>query len=271
MPTLHIIIPAYNEAATIEACLQRVTAAELPAGWVMSITIVDDCSTDGTGDQVERIIHDSETLPCAMTLLRHDVNRGKGASLQTGFDAVLANPPTNGEQSADDIVIIQDADLEYDPADYASLMQPLIEDAADAVFGTRWGAHFATDGAWRRLHAFGNRSLTMLSNLLTGYRISDMECCYKLMPVTWLRRIRPSLSEERFGIEPQIAAALGRCNARLVERPVSYSPRDVGSGKKIGWRDAARAVWVIGRERFRSTPGSMRGSARRSTYESNTP
>ena len=266
MPQLYIIIPAFNEAATIAACLARVRDAPLPdASWTRHIIIIDDFSSDGTREALA--IEDTpprehgNELIDRMTFIRHSQNRGKGAALQTGFDAVLAmheevtniDHPVPGVQPPvpSSYIIIQDADLEYDPNDYATLLDPLIAQNADAVFGNRWGEHFRPRGVWRRVHAFGNGALTSLSNMLTGYRISDMECCYKVLPLDILKDIRPMLTEERFGIEPQIAAALSRIGATVVERPVRYDPRSMESGKKIGWRDAFRAFYVIVREKFR--------------------
>ena len=181
-----------------------------------------------------------------ISIRRHATNLGKGAALQTGFDSLLANQPVD-----EDVVIIQDADVEYDPSDYAALLQPLLDGAADAVIGTRWGTHRAVRNFKRRIHSFGNHVLTVLSNIMTGYRVTDMECCYKLMPISLLRRMRPMLSEQRFGIEPQIVAALARLRARVVEVPVQYEPRGLAAGKKIGWVDGMRAIYVIARERLR--------------------
>jgi glycosyltransferase involved in cell wall biosynthesis len=185
----------------------------------------------------------------AVKLLRHQRNQGKGAALRTGFDSVLEGAPPD-----DDLVIIQDADLEYDPADYAALMEPLLRGAADAVVGSRFGRHQALRGLDRRLHAAANGFLSWLSNLATGYRLRDMECCYKLIPVGLLRRLRGRLSEPRYGVEPQLVAALSALRARVVEVPVSYDPRSAAEGKKIGWRDGVRAIYVIAVQRLRRDP-----------------
>lgn len=245
MPTLHIIIPFYNERATLGPCLERVVAAPLPAGWGRALTLVNDCSRDGSGDVAAELVGGLATQGISAALLHHPVNRGKGAALQTGFDHVLT------VAAPDDLIIIQDADLEYDPNDYAALLAPLISGEAAVVFGTRWGRHALTEGLWRKVHALGNRVLTGFSNLLTGHRVSDMECCYKVFTVSALRTIRPRLTEQRFGIEPQIAAAVARHRLKLVERPVTYAPREVAEGKKIRARDGFRAFWVMVRERFR--------------------
>lgn len=245
MPRLHIVIPVFNERDTLDPCLARVVAADLPPGWTCRIIVIDDHSkpidfkaAEITAARISQHGHD-------VSLHRHRQNFGKGAALQTGFDIILAedNPDT-------DVVIIQDADVEYDPADYAPLLVPIITGSADAVIGTRWGTHRPSGSLKRRFHEWGNRLLTTLSNIMTGFSVTDMECCYKLMPVSLLRRVRPMLTEPRFGIEPQIVAALARLDARVVEVPVSYDPRGVASGKKIGWRDGVRALLVIARERF---------------------
>ncbi len=246
---LHVVIPYYNEGATVERCLARVLGAGLPPGWSRSLVVVDDCSAPDEGRTVGAVVERLEREGHPVTLLRHERNQGKGAALRTGFDAVLAASPPDG-----DLVIIQDADLEYDPADYAALMEPLLRGDADAVVGSRFGRHRALRGLERRLHAAANGFLTGLSNLATGYRLSDMECCYKLIPVALLRRLRDRLSEPRYGVEPQLVAALSALRARVVEVPVSYHPRSAAEGKKIGWRDGVRAIYVIVVQRLRRDP-----------------
>src|SRR5205823_5035263 len=145
---------------------------------------------------------------------------------------------------------------------YAKLMQPIIAGQADAVVGTRWGRHRPLASFKHRVHALGNSALTLMSNIMTGYRVSDMECCYKVVSVRLLRQLRPLLTEQRFGIEPQYVAALSRLKARLAEVPVSYDPRGLAEGKKIGWRDGVRALLVIARERFRTTKPQDREASR---------
>jgi glycosyltransferase involved in cell wall biosynthesis len=245
---LHVVIPFYNESCTLEACVDRVIRAPLPERWMKSLVLVDDRSSDDTGAIAAAMVDRLRAARHAVELLRHDVNRGKGAALRTGFDRVLEVCEEY------DAIIIQDADLEYDPSDYPSLLQPIIAKEAEAVFGTRFGAHFQPHGAWRRAHQFGNRVLTWFSNVMTGVRVSDMECCYKMFTVAALREVRPYLTEDRFGIEPQIAATLARLKMRLVERPVMYQPRAAAEGKKIRWTDGLRAFHVMIRERFRPTP-----------------
>ncbi len=244
MPVLHVVIPFYNEGGTIQPCVRRVLDATLPDGWSSSIVIVDDHSDDASREALKALVDAAGENGHAIDVRRHDRNRGKGAALRTGFDAVLSGNPAD-----DDVVIIQDADLEYDPADYARLLTRLAGDGVDAVVGTRWGEHHPLTGVFRRLHVWVNRFLTRCSNLMTGLDLTDMECCYKLLPVPLLRAIRPRLTESRYGIEPQMVAALAAHGARVVEVPVSYDPRSTAQGKKIGWRDGVRALWVITRQR----------------------
>ena len=210
------------------------------------MVLVDDHSVAPDRLLAESMAAELRREDCRVLLRRHDVNRGKGAGVQTGFDAVLAADPAD-----DDLVIIQDADLEYDPADYERLLEPLRSGEAEVVIGSRWHDP-PKAGLQPALHAWGNRVLTRFSNLMTGYRLSDMECCYKLMTVRVLRRVRPLLSEARYGIEPQMVAALARLGATVAEVAVSYSPRSAAEGKKIGWKDGVRALHVIIREKFRA-------------------
>ena len=245
MPVLHVVVPVFNERETLEPCLRRVLEARLPTDWRATLYLVDDHSEAAAFADAEVLVGRLSAAGHAIDLFRHDANRGKGAALQTGFDAVLER----GAPS--ELVTIQDADLEYDPADFARLMEPVLSGRAQAVIGTRWGGHAALDGLTRRVHAWANRTLTRLSNLMTGLRVSDMECCYKLMTVDLLRRLRPMLTEARFGIEPQLVAGLARLGAQVEEVPVTYAARALRAGNKIGWTDGVRAVYVIGRERLR--------------------
>ncbi|MBM4112204.1 MAG: glycosyltransferase family 2 protein [Phycisphaerae bacterium] len=248
VPVLFCVIPVYNEPSTLEPCVERVLAAPLPPAWSLAVILVDDASDAETRAASERIVRAQSGHPGRVELLGHIINRGKGAALRTGFRRVL-------ERCADesDAVIIQDADLEYDPRDFASLLDALPGGGRAAVYGNRWGMP-GPAALKRRLHRSGNRALTWLSNLLTGYRIADMECCYKLIPVPLLRRVLPQLSENRFGIEPQLTAVLSREGAEVTEVPVRYDPRGFAAGKKIGARDGVRAIWVIVRERLRRAP-----------------
>jgi glycosyltransferase involved in cell wall biosynthesis len=253
MPILHVVVPVYNEGETLERCLDRVVTAKLPARWTLHLHLVDDHSDEALFRRARGVVERLQEEGHCVALHRHEVNKGKGAAVQTGFDAIL-----RGDPDGDDLVIIQDADLEYDPDDFPALMAPAIEGRAAAVVGTRWGRHAGLSGLARRVHAFGNKALTWLSNRLTGLRVSDMECCYKLTSVDVLHRLRPMLSEQRFGIEPQIMAGLARLGETVAEVPVRYAPRGIKAGKKIGWRDGVRAVIVIGRERLRGGPARRR-------------
>jgi glycosyltransferase involved in cell wall biosynthesis len=246
VPTLHVVIPFFNERQTLQSCATRALGAALPPGYRARLILVDDCSEPEASASARALVAALAGQRHDVTLLRHDVNRGKGAALQSGFDSILA-----GAFSDADVVIIQDADLEYDPSDYASLLEPIVARRASAVLGTRWGGHRDIRGLKRRVHALGNAALTWLSNLMTGLRVSDMECCYKLMTLDVLRRVRPMLSEQRFGIEPQIVAALSRLGVSVAEVPVRYDPRSLEEGKKIGWTDGVRAIIVMLRERRR--------------------
>lgn len=243
MPTLFVVIPIFNEPNTLRALLARVNAVVLPTGWHFAAILVDDGSDCQTARTIDVLVRESN-LP--ITLERHAVNQGKGAALRTGFSRALSLA-----RAGNDAVIIQDADLEYDPQDFIPMIAALIPPPGlCAVFGNRWHRKAPRRGFTSRVHRFGNRSLTLASNLATGLVVSDMECCYKLFSVQVLREILPALTENRFGIEPQIAAALARFNVRVVEVPVSYSPRSFSEGKKIGPRDAIRALWVIARSAF---------------------
>ena len=248
MPVLHVVVPIYNERDTLEPCLDRVVAAPLPDGYTRRLWLVDDHSEASAFDLAKEV----ETRLAAdghdLSLRRHEINRGKGATLQTAFDEILKTA------NDADLVIIQDADLEYDPADYGRLMAPIIAGETNAVIGNRWSGATPPRGWKRRVHALGNGVLTRLSNAMTGYRLNDMECCYKLLTVPVLRRVRPMLTEPRFGIEPQLVAGLARLGERVVEVPISYRPRGFGAGKKIGWTDGVRALVVIARERLGGRP-----------------
>lgn len=233
MPTLHLLIPFLNEAATLEQIVERVQASRLPEEWTRSITLVDDGSEESTAAIGRAIASSDDTI----TLLRNETNQGKGSAVQTGLRAILE------VASDEDAVAIQDADLEYDPNDLASLLEVLMAEGADAAIGDRWATPLSTFK--RRLHRFGNRALTRLSNARTRLHLRDMECCYKVLRVPTARTVLPELTELRFGIEPQLAASLARHGCSVVQASVSYSPRGVDQGKKIGVRDGIEAIRVI--------------------------
>lgn len=232
-PTLSVVVPVYNERATIREILRRVAARPE----VDEMIIVDDCSTDGTG----KVLREEEAagwpslrapnrpLP-RIKLLQHEVNQGKGAALRTGF-----------QHATCDVFLTQDADLEYDPADYEKLMLPIYDGRADAVYGSRFA------GYPRRVlffwHSLGNKMLTMLSNMLCNLNLTDMETGYKAIRRDMVQAM--VLRSNRFGIEPEITAKLARMRARIYEVPISYSGRSYSEGKKIGWKDAVSAVWTM--------------------------
>jgi len=224
---LSIVIPVYNEKNTIREILRRVEAA--PTGLEKEIIIIDDCSRDGTREILESISDER------FIVLFHETNQGKGAALRTGF-----------ERAGGDIVLIQDADLEYDPAEYPRLLEPILDGRADAVYGSRFlGGPHRVMFFW---HFVGNRLLTTLSNMFTNLNLSDMETCYKVIRRSILRRIE--IKSRRFGFEPEITAKLARRRCRIYEVPISYSGRDYSEGKKIGWKDGVSALFHILRFAF---------------------
>ena len=240
MPTLHLVIPFFNETATLESAVQRVLAAPMPSGWEQNVILVDDGSERASAEVGTELARKHDVV----SLQSHRRNRGKGAAVRSGYASII------DLAHDDDVAGIQDADLEYDPADLSRLIDALESERADAIFGNRWSTPPHSMKA--RLHRLGNRILTRLSNNATGLKLTDMECCYKLIRIPMLRNILPDLDEDRFGIEPQLAAALARHGSRIVEVPVSYDPRGFDEGKKIGARDAMEAIRVIRRERLRT-------------------
>jgi len=223
---LTIVIPVYNERELAPQALARVEAAPLPEGVEREIVLIDDCSTDGTRDWLTELAADRPDL----IIRKHDQNRGKGAALRTGFAAATG-----------DFVVVQDADLEYDPREIAGLLKPLLDGRADAVFGTRFLGH--THRVLYYWHSVGNWLLTMLSNMLSNINLTDMECCYKVFRRDLLARI--DLKEDRFGFEPEVTAKVARLGCRIYEVPVSYSGRTYAEGKKINWRDGFSALRCI--------------------------
>ena len=221
-PLLSVVIPCFNEASTILDLLERVRSAPVAS---KQIIVVDDGSSDGTRELLQGLQADD------LTVLLHERNRGKGAALATGFAAA------RGE-----ICIVQDADLEYDPAEYPLVIGPIVQGKADVVFGSRFqgAAPHRVVYFWHRL---GNGFLTLLSNMFTDLNLTDMETCYKAFRTEIIQAIR--IREQRFGFEPEITAKLARRRCRIYEVGISYYGRTYDEGKKIGWRDGVRAIWCI--------------------------
>jgi glycosyltransferase involved in cell wall biosynthesis len=227
---LSIVIPAYNEAPTIHLILDQLLAVELPAGLKRELVVVNDCSTDGTGEALARYQQAHPEAP--LQIAEHAVNRGKGAALRTGFT-----------HASGDFVVVQDADLEYDPREFALLLQPLLENRADVVFGSRFmgGSPHRILFFW---HSIGNKALTFASNWMTNLNLTDMETCYKMFRRSLLEHFE--LCENRFGFEPEFTAKIARVpNVRIYEVGISYYGRTFVEGKKIGWRDGVAALWCI--------------------------
>jgi glycosyltransferase involved in cell wall biosynthesis len=223
---LSIVIPVYNEHELVPRLLSRVEAVGLPDGVAKEIVMVDDHSTDGTREWLKTLQAHRPDLRIAF----HETNRGKGAALRTGFGV-----------ASGDIVLVQDADLEYDPREYPVLIEPILDGRADVVFGTRFLGH--THRVLYYWHAVGNWLLTMLSNMLSNVNLTDMECCYKVFRREVLDGL--DLREDRFGFEPEITAKVARLGCRIYEVPVSYSGRTYAEGKKINWRDGVSAIRCI--------------------------
>jgi len=226
MNTLSVVIPVYNEKATLLSILSAVEAAPA-SGLRKEIIVVDDFSSDGTRDILKERIEGRDGI----LVLYHDRNQGKGAALRTGI-----------ARTTGDIVLVQDADLEYDPQEYPKLLAPILAGKADVVYGSR----FAGGESKRVLffwHSVGNRFLTTLSNIFTNLNLSDMETCYKAFRGEVLRGIR--IEEERFGFEPEVTSKVARLGCRIYEVGISYSGRTYAEGKKIDWKDGVRAIWCI--------------------------
>ena len=218
---LTIVIPVFNEKETIHDIIAAVEATPFRK----EILVIDDGSTDGTRDRLDAMQKTN------IRVIMHDRNQGKGAALQTGFS-----------HATGDIVIIQDADLEYDPEEYPILLKPILDGKADVVYGSRFAGH----GAHRVLyfwHYVGNRFLTLLSNLFTNINLTDMETCYKVFTREALAGVE--IKEKRFGFEPEITAKMAKKKLRIYEVPISYYGRTYEQGKKINWKDGIRALWCI--------------------------
>ncbi len=220
-PCLSVVVPCYNEEATIRTLVGQV----LESPWVAQVIVVDDGSKDRSRE-ILATLDDTR-----VTVVLHRANQGKGAALRTGFAHATA-----------DFVVVQDADLEYDPGEYGVLLEPLLDDRADVVFGSRFlsGRPHRVLYFW---HSMGNRFLTLLSNMFTDLNLTDMETCYKCFRREVIQQIR--IEEDRFGFEPEITAKLARGRHRIFEVGISYSGRTYAEGKKIGWRDGVRAVYCI--------------------------
>jgi len=224
---LSVVIPVYNEKNTIEEIISRVQAVDV--GIKKEIILVDDCSNDGTREILEKLTQDN------IKVYFHSKNQGKGASLQTGFSKVEG-----------DIILIQDADLEYDPREYSKLLEPILDGRADAVYGSRFlGGPHRVLFFW---HYVGNKILTTLSNITSNLNLTDMETCYKVFKREILDKI--TLKSKRFGIEPEITIKLAKMKCRIYEVPISYSGRDYSEGKKTDWKDGVSAIFHIFKYKF---------------------
>ena len=235
---LSVLMPVYNEARTLRTIVDRVLSS--PIDLDLELVCVDDCSRDSS----LQILHELAAEDDRIRVFHHDVNRGKGAAIRTAI-----------EHMTGDIAIVQDSDLEYDPAEYPIILKPILDGRADAVFGSR----FASSPERRVLmywHSLGNKALTWLANVLNDINLTDMETCYKAVRADVLRDLR--LTSERFGIEPEITTRLSQWGARIYEVPISYHGRSYAEGKNIGWRDGLQAVWLLFKFRFFDTRFSRR-------------
>ena len=227
---LSIIIPAYNEGRTIHKILNKVKAVQLVDNITKEVIIVNDCSKDDTEEAIKKYQSDNPDLP--ISYYKHEKNKGKGAALHTGID-----------KATGDFVIIQDADLEYDPAEYNILLQPILDDFADVVYGSRFmgGKPHRILFFW---HSIGNKILTAISNAMTNLNLTDMETCYKIWRSEIIKSVK--LKENRFGFEPEVTAKVSRIpKVRIYEVGISYYGRTYEEGKKINWKDGFRAIYCI--------------------------
>lgn len=230
MPTLSIVIPAYNEERTIHFILDKIKAVQLLNGMEKQVILTNDCSKDDTEGAIQRYMAANPDMP--IVYQKHETNKGKGAALHTGI-----------RRATGDFIIIQDADLEYDPQEYNILLRPMLEGFADVVFGSRFmgGRPHRILFFW---HSIGNKFLTSLSNMFTNLNLTDMETCYKLFKAETIKGL--DLKENRFGFEPEVTAKVSRVpGVRIYEVGISYYGRSYAEGKKIGWRDGFRAIYAI--------------------------
>ena len=228
--TLSIVIPAYNEGHTIQRILDKISAVDLNGGIAKQVIIVNDCSTDQTDEAVNKYMVENPCLP--IIYLKHEINRGKGAALHTGIS-----------RATGEYVVIQDADLEYDPQEYNDLLKPIRNGFADVVYGSRFmgGSPHRVLFFW---HTIGNKFLTAFSNMFANLNLTDMETCYKVFDTKMLQSIK--LNEKRFGFEPEVTIKISRIpKVRIYEVGISYYGRTYDEGKKIGWKDGFHALYCI--------------------------
>lgn len=221
---LSVVVPVFNEANTVEKIISRVQATGLP----LEIILVNDGSSDGTADAINKLATEYSQI----RVIHHACNRGKGAAIRTGFAAATG-----------DVVVVQDADLEYNPEDLRFLLQPIVAGRADVVYGTRYGHTDRQISPW--WHETMNRLITLFANVSIGLRLNDIETCYKMMRTESITEIVPRLRENRFGIEIELTARLARARLRFAQRRIQYHHRWYDEGKKIGWKDGVSALWCI--------------------------